>query len=82
MRPCTIFNIAIAVLSVIMILAGAVTLSSTDTGYWILYSGLLLAAIFPWRNLRGLPIDRSSHWRPTVSAVSIQFLFQEPLINQ
>jgi uncharacterized membrane protein YhaH (DUF805 family) len=46
MRPLTIFNLIIAVLSIIMVLAGSVMISRTDNAYWILYGGLALATIF------------------------------------
>lgn len=77
MRPFTIFNIAIAVLSVIMILAGAVILSRTDTGYWILYSGLLLAAIFSFTSIidvikaRSLNSGRRTLWLIMVICVPV-----------
>lgn len=46
MRPLTIFNLIIAVLSIIMVLAGSVVISRTDDAYWLLYGGLALATIF------------------------------------
>jgi hypothetical protein len=46
MRPFTIFNIVLAIVSIILVLAGAIMLGRNDGGYFILYGGLILAAIF------------------------------------
>jgi len=46
MRPFTIFNIVLAIVSIILVIAGSILLGKYDSGYFVLYSGLLLAAIF------------------------------------
>lgn len=46
MRPFSIFNIILAIAASIMVIAGAMILDASKAGYWILYAGLFLAAVF------------------------------------
>ena len=45
-RPLTKFNLVLAALSIILIILGALLMGRTESGYYFLYPGLLLAAIF------------------------------------
>ncbi len=46
MRPLTIFTIILGVMSTILVIAGSILLSGSDTGYIILYIGLLIGIVF------------------------------------
>lgn len=77
MRPFTIFNIVLGILAIILVMAGAITLSRTDTGYWILYSGLALAGIFSLTSIvdvikaRSLNSGRRTLWLIMVICVPV-----------
>jgi Phospholipase_D-nuclease N-terminal len=46
MRPFTRFNILLAILSIILVIAGAAMLGKYEYGYYVLFAGFLAAIIF------------------------------------
>lgn len=46
MKSFTIFNLILAALASIAVVAGSLIIEKSRTGYWILYSGIALAIIF------------------------------------
>jgi len=46
MKPLSRFNVVLIIISTILVIAGVLMIDRTQKGYYVLYSGLLLAIVF------------------------------------
>ena len=77
MKSFTIFNLIIAAIASIALVAGALIIEKSRAGYWILYTGIFLAIIFSITSiidllrLKSLSQNKKTLWLILVVSVPV-----------
>jgi hypothetical protein len=79
MKPITRFNIILAIISIILLIAGSVLLGRSPSGLFILYSGLLAGTIFTITSI--IDVFRSKTVRPPRKIVWLIMVICVPVVG-
>jgi hypothetical protein len=79
MKPITRFNIILAIISIILVIAGSALSGKNENGNYILYAGLLAGAIFYLTSI--IDVFRSRTVRPSRKIVWLIMTICVPVVG-